>query len=328
MAVLELDSVTKSYNRGLLGRKRPILEGLSLRIERGEVFGLLGHNGAGKTTTIRVILGLLRPEGGRVRLFDEDGVGRRSLSRIGFLGEETGFYPFLSGEETLRMTGEIFGIPRDVLGERTRRLLTAVGLQAKGRQKVKSYSKGMRQRLGIAVALMNDPEFLVLDEPYSGLDPLGRRQLRKLLLSLKDQGKTILMSSHIVPDVEAVCDRVGILAGGKIQRCLALRDIYQQKKTPVEVTAAGVDPRVFDRPESGIELVYENPEAVVLRCEGRGVVKQIISKVYAFGGEIIEIKPLKFSLEDYLLETLTAASKEGADTLATEIEELIYADSR
>jgi len=328
MTVLELDSVTKSYSKGILGRKRPILEGLSLRIERGEVFGLLGHNGAGKTTTIRVILGLLRPEAGRVRLFDEDGVGRRALSRIGFLGEEAGFYPFLSGEETLRMTGEIFGIPRDVLRERTQRLLTAVGLQAKCRQKVKSYSKGMRQRLGIAVALMNDPEFLVLDEPYTGLDPLGRRQLRKLLLSLKEQGKTILMSSHIVPDVEAVCDRVGILAGGKIQRCLALREIYQQKKTPVEVTAAGVDPRNFERPGSGIELVYENPEAVVFRCEGGGVVKQIISKVYAFGGEIIEIKPLKFNLEDYLLETLTEASKHGADTLASEIEELIYADSR
>jgi ABC-2 type transport system ATP-binding protein len=321
MTVLELDSVTKSYSRGITGRKRPILEGLSLRIERGEVFGLLGHNGAGKTTTIRVILGLLRPDGGRVRLFDEDGVGRRALSRIGFLGEETGFYPFLSGDETLRMTGEIFGIPRDALRERTERLLTAVGLQAKARQKVKSYSKGMRQRLGIAVALMNDPEFLVLDEPYTGLDPLGRRQLRKLLLSLKDQGKTILMSSHIVPDVEAVCDRVGIIAGGKIQRCLALKEIYQQKKTPVEVTASGIDPRNFDRPVNGIE-------AVVLRCEGPGVVKQVISKVYAFGGEILEIKPLKFSLEDYLLETLTEASKQGADTLATEIEELIYADSR
>jgi ABC-2 type transport system ATP-binding protein len=312
----------------MLGRKRPILDGLSLRIERGEVFGLLGHNGAGKTTTIRVILGLLRPEKGRVRLFEEDGVGRRALSRVGFLGEETGFYPFLSGEETLRMTGEIFGIPRNALRDRTERLLSAVGLQAKAKAKVKDYSKGMRQRLGIAVALMNDPEFLVLDEPYTGLDPLGRRQLRKLLLSLKDQGKTILMSSHIVPDVEAVCDRVGILAGGKIQRCLALREIYQQKKTPVEVTAAGIDPRVFDKPGSGIELVYENPEAVVLKCEGRGVVKQVISKVYAFGGEILEIKPLKFSLEDYLLETLSEASKQGADTLATEIEELIYADSR
>jgi ABC-2 type transport system ATP-binding protein len=328
MNVLELDGVTKSYSRGLLGRKRPILEGLSLRIERGEVFGLLGHNGAGKTTTIRVILGLLRPDAGRVKLFEEDGVRRRSLSRIGFLGEETGFYPFLNAEETLRMTGELFRIQSDVLRERIKRLLVAVGLQAKAKAKIKTYSKGMRQRLGIAVALMNDPEFLVLDEPYTGLDPVGRRQLRKLLLSLKDQGKTILMSSHIVPDVEAVCDRVGILGGGKIQRCLALREIYQQKKTPVEVTAAGVDPRNFERPANGIELVYENPEAVVLRCEGPGVVKQVISKIYAFGGEVIEIKPLKFSLEDYLLETLTEASKEGADTLATEIQELIYADSR
>ena len=328
MTVLELDNVTKSYSRGFFGSKRPILEGLSLRIERGEVFGLLGHNGAGKTTTMRVILGLLRPDAGRVRLFEEDGVGPRSLSRVGFLGEETGFYPFLNADETLQMTGELFRIPAELLREKKKRLLTAVGLQAKAKARVKTYSKGMRQRLGIAVALMNDPEFLILDEPYTGLDPVGRRQLRELLLSLKDQGKTILMSSHIVPDVEAVCDRVGILGGGKIQRCLALREIYQQKKTPVEVTAAGVDPSTFERSAEGIELVYGNPEAVVLRCEGRGVVKQVISKVYAFGGEILEIKPLKFSLEDYLLETLTEASKEGADTLATEIEELIYAESR
>jgi ABC-2 type transport system ATP-binding protein len=175
---------------------------------------------------------------------------------------------------------------------------------------------------------MNDPEFLILDEPYTGLDPVGRRQLREVLLSLKGAGKTILMSTHIVPDVEAVCDRVGILSGGKIQRCLALADIYRQKSTPVEITASGVEPTMFDRPENGVKLVYANPEAIVLRCEGRGMVKQLISKVYAFGGDVIEIKPLKFNLEDYLIETLTEATKTGAATLATEIEEMIYAENR
>jgi ABC-2 type transport system ATP-binding protein len=327
MTVLELEHVSKTYAGGFLRPRRPVLEGLSLRIESGEVFGLLGHNGAGKTTTMRVILGLLRPDAGRVRIFEREGTGREALSRIGFLGEEAGFYPFLNADETLQMTGELFGLGAETIRARKTRLLEAVGLRAKASARVKTYSKGMRQRLGIAVALMNDPEFLVLDEPYSGLDPIGRRQLRELLLDLKEKGKTILMSTHIVPDVEAVCDRVGILSGGSIQRCLALGEIYRQKQTPVEVTAVGVDPRLFERLGAGVEVVYGNPEAVVLRCEGRGIVKQIISKVYAFGGEILEVKPLKFNLEDYLLATLTEASKRGADTLATGIEELIHADT-
>ncbi len=186
----------------------------------------------------------------------------------------------------------------------------------------------MRQRLGIAIALMNDPDFLILDEPYSGLDPVGRRQLRQLLLSLKEQGKTILLSSHIVPDVEAVCDRVGIISGGRIQRCLSLRDIYRQKSTPVEITASGVHRDTFDKPERGVELVYGNEEAIVLKCVGSGNVKTVISKVYAYGGEVLEVKPLKFSLEDYLLEALSDAAKDGADTLASEIEEMIHANSR
>jgi ABC-2 type transport system ATP-binding protein len=328
MKTIELENVSKTYSKGLLGRKQGVLQGLSLHIESGEVFGLLGHNGAGKTTTMRLVLGLIRPDSGRIRLFERDGVDREGLSRVGFLGEETGLYPFLTAEETLQLTGELFRLPRDVVRSRRSRLIEMVGLAARSRAKVRTYSKGMRQRLGIAVALMNDPDFLILDEPYTGLDPVGRRRLREVLLELKEQGKTILMSSHIVPDVEAVCDRVGILSGGKIQRCLALADIYRHKSTPVEITATGVDPGMFEAPDSGVELVYRNPEAVVLRCEGRGIVKQLISKVYAFGGEILEIKPLKFNLEDYLIETLAEVSKTGANTLATEIEEMIYAETR
>ena len=305
-----------------------MLSDLSLKIESGEVFGLLGHNGAGKTTTMRVILGLLGADRGAIRLFGRDGVTREGLSRVGFLGEETGLYPFLNADETLQLTGELFRLPRETIHARANSLIEAVGLSAKRSVRVKKYSKGMRQRLGIAIALMNDPEFLILDEPYSGLDPVGRRQLRQLLLSLKDQGKTILLSSHIVPDVEAICDRVGILSGGKIQRCLSLRDIYRQKTTPVEVTATGVDPVTFDKPGLGFELVYGNEEATVLKCVGSGNVKNLISKVYAYGGDVLEVKPLKFSLEDYLLEALSDAAKEGADTLASELEEMIYAHSR
>lgn len=328
MCVLDLQNISKSYSAGILGKKRFVLSDLSLKIEKGEVFGLLGHNGAGKTTTMRVILGLLAPEKGRVRLFDQEGVTKDGLSRVGYLGEESGMYPFLNAEETLQLTGELFRLTPETILSRKNSLIEAVGLGPKREIRIKKYSKGMRQRLGIAIALMNDPDFLILDEPYSGLDPVGRRQLRQLLLSLKEQGKTILLSSHIVPDVEAVCDRVGIISGGRIQRCLSLRDIYRQKSTPVEITASGVHRDTFDKPERGVELVYGNEEAIVLKCVGSGNVKTVISKVYAYGGEVLEVKPLKFSLEDYLLEALSDAAKDGADTLASEIEEMIYANSR
>lgn len=328
MCVLDLQNISKSYSRGILGKKRFVLSDLSLKIEEGEVFGLLGHNGAGKTTTMRVILGLLTPEKGRISLFGHQGVTREGLSRVGFLGEESGMYPFLNADETLQLTGELFKLSSETILGRKNSLIEAVGLGAKREIRIKKYSKGMRQRLGVAIALMNDPDFLILDEPYSGLDPVGRRQLRKLLLSLKEQGKTILLSSHIVPDVEAVCDRVGIISGGKIQRCLSLRDIYRQKSTPVEITASGVFRETFDKPEHGVELVYGNEEAIVLKCVGGGNVKNVISKVYAYGGEVLEVKPLKFSLEDYLLEALSDAAKDGADTLASEIEEMIHANSR
>lgn len=325
MPILEMDKIRKAYSGGFLGRKRPVLNDLSLQIEPGEVFGLLGHNGAGKTTAMRVILGLLRPDAGKIRLFGEDGAGRSARARIGYLGDEIGLYPQFNAEEMLQYAGELFRIRRSILGERKKRLLHMVGLAPHAGVRIKGYSKGMRQRLGVALALLNDPEFLMLDEPYSGLDPIGRRQLRKLLLDLKRDGKTILLSSHIVPDVEAVCDRVGILRGGQIRKCLALRDIYAQKSTPVEITVSGVQMAALER-DHDVELIYTNPQATVLKCGGREHVKNVIMRIYQLGGTVLEVKPLKFNLEDYLLEELGGGeSLPGADTLPLESEDKIYA---
>jgi ABC-2 type transport system ATP-binding protein len=303
MNILELDRISKSYSGGFLCKKRQVLVDLSLEVTRGEVFGLLGHNGAGKTTTMRVILGLLRPDAGDVRLFGRSGATRDARSRIGFVGDEIGLYPQFNADETLEYMGELFRLRGKVLRERKRRLLKMVGLSTHARLKVKGYSKGMRQRLGIAVALLNDPEFLILDEPYSGLDPIGRRLVRKLLLNLKKQGKTIVLCSHIVPDVEAVCDRVGILRSGQIRRCLELKDIYAQKSAPVEVTVSGVDAVRFAGDPS-VEIIYHHHDAIVMKCTSREYVKDLISRVYGHGGTVLEVKPLKFNLEDYLLEAL------------------------
>ena len=309
MAILELENIVKSFPRGFLGKRHQVLIDLDLRIEPGEAFGLLGHNGAGKTTTMHVILGLLKPDSGSVRVFGSDIANRDVRRRIGFLGDEVGAYPFLNANEMLQLTGELCRMKSADLRDRKEQLLKTVGLEDAAKTKIKKYSKGMRQRLGIALALINDPEFLILDEPYSGLDPIGRRDFRELLLTLKDQGKTILMSSHIVPDLEAVCDRVGILSNGQIQKCLELREIYLQKSNPVEITVSGVDPQVFDGMKPNVQIVYHHNEATVVKCDGVGLVKPLISNVYSHGGEVLEVKPLKFGLEDYLLEALSTTSK-------------------
>ncbi len=304
MSVLQIEDLCKSFPGGFLGRRHVVLSNLSLSIERGEAFGLLGQNGAGKTTTMRLIVGLLRSDSGRIRLFGGDGSLHRYKDKIGFLSDDVGLYPNFTADEMMQLTGELFGMERNRLRARKDELLDLLGLTERSNVKVKKYSKGMRQRLGIALAILNDPELLILDEPYSGLDPIGRRQIRELLLSLKAQGKTILLSSHIVPDVEAVCDRVGILRDGRVQQCLALRDIYEQKSTTVEITVGGLGQEACRVISPGAQVVYSRREATVLRCDGRKAVKRLVARVYELGGEVLEIKPLKFSLEDYLLEAL------------------------
>ncbi|MCZ6766649.1 MAG: ABC transporter ATP-binding protein, partial [bacterium] len=270
---------------------------------------------------------LTRPDSGRIRVFGDE-IRREARGRIGYLSDELGLYPGLNAKETLQMTGRLFRLSRADTRKRAQEMLEIVGLRDRHHEPIKNYSKGMRQRLGIAVALMNDPELLILDEPYSGLDPIGRRQLRELLLSLKSRGKTIILSSHIVPDVEAVCDRVGILSEGKIQRCLTLKDIYSQKSSPVEVTVTRADSATFEG-ISGIHTIYENNEALVIRVDSGELTKQVVQKVYALGGDVVEVKPLRFNLEDFLLEALQTAST--ADTIkvpSAGIKDEEYATSR
>ena len=322
MSVLELQQVYKSFKQGLLGKSAPVIQGLSLSLEAGEVFGFLGHNGAGKTTTIKLILGLLRPDSGRIKLLGESGASRAARSRLGYLCEEVGLYPSLNADEMLQFSGELYSMGSAELKKRKARLLDLVGLADRPRLPIKRYSKGMRQRLGVAVALLNDPDLLLLDEPYNGLDPIGRRELRKLLLGLKEAGKTILLSSHIVPDVEAVCDRVGILSGGTISKFLNLREIYATKTNEVEITASGINAAELSSEIGTVDTILEREEAVITRCQGEPALQKLISAVYRLGGSVLEVKPLRFSLEDHLLEALSQERKEKA-SVQEEIEQLL-----
>src|SRR4026208_428472 len=215
--VVETRKLTKIY-RDFWGREKKVaLRALNLEVYRGEIFGLLGPNGSGKTTTIKLLLGLLFPTSGDALVFGESALTVNKNERIGYLPEESYLYRFLNAEETLDFYGRLFNLAPDLRRKRAEELIDTVGLTHDKKRILKEYSKGMRQRIGLAQALINDPELVILDEPTSGLDPSGTRWMKDLIISLRDQGKTIIMCSHRLEDVQDICDRVAILNDGELQ---------------------------------------------------------------------------------------------------------------
>lgn len=216
-SVLSCTNLTKDFT-DIWGRPTVrSLEGLNMNVRRGEVFGLLGPNGAGKTTTIKLILGLIFPTSGTVRVLGADPRDVEAKQKIGYLPEESYLHKFLNADETLDFYGQLFDLPNAVRKERIEKLIERVGLKHARRRPLKEYSKGMVRRVGLAQCLINDPDLILLDEPTSGMDPIGSREIKDLILDLKAQGKTVLLSSHLLADVEDVCDRVAMLYRGRLQ---------------------------------------------------------------------------------------------------------------
>lgn len=234
--------LTKIYSDFWGRPKVRALDSLDLTIQRGEVFGLLGPNGSGKSTTIKLLLGLIFPTSGEAHILGRKCGATDINSRIGFLPEESYLYRFLNGEETLYFYGRLFKIPHRDLKKRVPLLLDTVGLDAKARKrKLREYSKGMARRIGLAQALINDPELILLDEPTTGLDPIGTREMKDLILSLKQQGKTVILCSHLLADVQDVCDRITILFRGKRQTLGHVKDLLQVKDI-TQIEAQGLTP--------------------------------------------------------------------------------------
>ena len=240
-SALHTENLTKVY-KDFWGRdKVTALSDLNLTIQRGEVFGLLGPNGSGKSTTIKLLLGLIFPTFGSAHVLGEPAGNVTINEKIGFLPEESYLYKFLNGEETLEFYGRLFRIPRRTLKRRVPELLDIVGLDAKSRKrKLREYSKGMARRIGLAQALINDPDLILLDEPTTGLDPIGTREMKDLILSLKAQGKTVLLCSHLLADVQDVCDRITILFRGKMMELGHVRDLLQVKDV-TQIQASGLN---------------------------------------------------------------------------------------
>lgn len=228
-AVIEMDGLTKIF-KNFWGRPRlKALDGLTMRVERGEIFGLIGPNGSGKTTTFKILLGLLFPTSGTASILGRAPTDVAVKARLGFLPEESYLYRFLNADETLDFFGRIFNLDRATRRKRTDELIEMFGLTAARRRPLREYSKGMVRRVSFAQALINDPEVVILDEPTSGLDPISSRQMKDLILDLRRRGKTVLLSSHLLADVQDICDRLAILHQGQMKKYGAVRDILVQR---------------------------------------------------------------------------------------------------
>lgn len=267
-AVIEARNLSKTY-RDFWGRQKVrALKALDLNIYRGEIFGLLGPNGSGKSTTIKLLLGLLFPTSGRALVLGRDATDVKKNERIGYLPEETYLYKFLNAEETLDFYGRLFDMPPAVRKQRAEALIDMVGLGWARRRQMREYSKGMARRLGLAQAMINDPELILLDEPTSGLDPIGTREMKDLIIKLKSEGKTILMCSHLLADVQDVCDRIAILHQGelkelgRVDNLLKMRDVTQIRAEGLSEECKSEIRSVIDR-HQGHMLAMENPTSTL-----------------------------------------------------------------
>jgi ABC-2 type transport system ATP-binding protein len=302
-AVIEIEGLTKDYEVGFL-KKRKIraLDHLTLEVGRGEIFGFLGPNGAGKTTTLKLLTGLIYPTEGTARILGQaiDNVATRAS--IGYLPENPYFYDYLSGRELLEYTAALFGIPKRNARARTDELLDLVGLERdRADRQLRKYSKGMLQRVGIAQALVNDPEIVFMDEPMSGLDPIGRREIRDLLLSLRAKNKTIFFSSHILSDVEALCDRAAILSRGRLLRSGTVQELAGAQDSALELIAIGVDSdtlRKFSASMPSLDSATVTPNGVHLVLNSETEVDEALAAIRRSGGKLVSINPRRRSLED------------------------------
>src|SRR5215813_7490488 len=296
---IETENLTKDYPTGFLHMKtRRSLESLTMRVEEGESFGFLGPNGAGKSTTLKLLMGIIFPTSGSARILGKPISDVEMHKDIGYLPEQPYFYDYLTAAELLDYFARFFGFTAVEREERVARMLGKVGLETAGKIQLRKYSKGMLQRVGLAQAILHDPKLVILDEPMSGLDPVGRREVRDIILELKNAGKTILFSTHILPDAETLCDRVGVIAGGKLVGTGAPDSIVGVKATGIEI--------LFELPEGG--TLPETIRAKATRAGAGyrlnvddGQLYQALDELRMSAARIIAVTQIKPTLEDFFM---------------------------
>jgi len=296
-AHLTIENLTKTFDPGLFESPVEVLRGLDLEVVRGEIFGFLGPNGAGKTTTIKAVMGLVIPDEGTITIgpHRHDTVAAKKL--VGFMAESPYLYNHLSGREYLRFSAELLDVDGAEIDDRVDDTLAKVSMADRALKKMKTYSKGMLQRIALAQALLGEPELLILDEPMSGLDPIGRRDVRDIILEQKRAGVTIFFSSHIIPDVETVCDRVATVIDGRVRGVGAVRDLLAREVESYEVAFTGCDPRSLATP---VHSAHESIDVGWVRVDSERR-DELIGELAGAGAKLVSLTPVRSTLEDLLV---------------------------
>jgi ABC-2 type transport system ATP-binding protein len=304
MPIVEIHNLTKDYEVGFF-RKRKVraLDGLSLSVNANEIFGFLGANGAGKTTTLKLLMRLIFPSSGTARIMGHDIDDVRMHQRIGYVPENPYFYDYLTARELLEYCGQIFGQDASERKKRAATLLSRVRLdEKKWDTQLRKFSKGMLQRVALAQSLINDPEVVFLDEPMSGLDPVGRREVRDLIAALRDEGKTVFMCSHILSDIEVLCDRVAILKRGQLAQVGYLDELRRTTEGPnrMEVMATGTDAETLKQHLPETEIA-PTPRGLRIEISSEDEIDRVLTGLRKAGGKVVSIQPVKQSLEELFL---------------------------
>ena len=302
---IAVSELTKTFRTPFRRKKVEALRGVTFTVTRGHIFGFVGPNGAGKTTTIRTLMGLIKPTGGKASILGKAIPSRAARARVGFLPETPYFYDYLTVEELLDLAGRLFGLPHGVRRQRARELIAKVGLERARTQSLKKFSKGMLQRAGLAQALMNDPEVVVLDEPMSGLDPIGRKEVRDLMLELRDRGKTVFFSTHILSDVEAITDDIAIIARGQLQAQGTRAELVKRAIVGTELTVRLPD----DNAElvAGATRTLRVGDLLTVVLPADGDVDAWIARAHAAGAKIVSVAPQHETLEELFLRQVASA---------------------
>ncbi len=297
--VLSLENVHKSFKVGFIPKKKEILRGISFSVGEGEIFGYLGPNGAGKTTTLKCVLGLIFPDRGKIEIFGQPHLEPRAKERLGFLPENPYFYDYLTAREFLDFYAQLFRIDKNEREARIASLLKLVDMEKARDLQLRKFSRGMLQRIGLAQALINEPSLILLDEPLGGLDPLGRKEIRDIIIRLKGEGRTVFLCSHILQDIEMICDRVAIIIGGKILSQGPLTDLISERILFTEITLSGLDPKEL----AGLgESLSAQGGRTLIKVFREDKVQEILDLVKNRNAKIHSLIPRTQTLEDLFVE--------------------------
>jgi ABC-2 type transport system ATP-binding protein len=302
MSAICTKGLSKTFRAGFWMRPVPAVRGIDLDVHEGEIFGFIGPNGAGKTTTIKMLAGLIHPTQGEAWIQDVPVSNPAARRRLGFLPEGTDFHEYLTGREFLEMHARLLGLSRPDRQARATELLERIGLRDAGDLQLRRYSKGMRQRVGLAQALIGDPDVVILDEPLSGLDPIGRRDVRDLILEQREGGKTVFFSSHILGDAEMICDRVAIILGGRIAQHGYLDDLLGQEIRGVELIVEGLDESLWAELAASAHRSVAQGSRHLFEFSSEEEAEKALDRVRAEGVRVRSLMPRRRSLEDVLLE--------------------------